>query len=61
MNSSQDSNPQNKKVTKADAKEVIKEFGVAPGGKPYFQEFKDDLSKLQADNEGNLVQTTALN
>lgn len=42
--SSQDSTIQNRK--NANAREVIKEFGIAPGGKPYFQEFKDDLSKM---------------
>ena len=61
INSSQDSTNQNKKIIRSDAKEVIKEFGVAPGGKPYFLEFKDDLSKMQADNEGNPIQTSALN
>ena len=43
---------QNKKP-RVDTKEIIREFGVAPGGKPYFQEFKDDLSKMKAENEGN--------
>ena len=60
VNSSFNETSQQKKP-KVDTREVIKEFGVAPGGKPYFQEFKDDLSKMQTENEGNPTQTQALN
>jgi CHASE3 domain sensor protein len=43
-----------------DAVRIIKEFGVAPGGKPYFQEFKDDLQRMQAETDANSAQAASL-
>jgi len=35
-------------------KEIIEKYGNGPGGKPYYQEFKEDLRKMRQNEDGTV-------